>query len=54
MWWYRGVFLLLMNTTYQPFTKTAYVICMFASLLGSVVSLFLFGVIYEKFSTKDV
>ena len=42
-----------MSTTYQPFSKAAYVLSMFASLLGSVISLFLFGVIYEKFSERD-
>lgn len=52
VWWYNGVLLLLLNVTFVPANAFSRAIVIFSTIFGSVIGLCLFGVIYEKFSTR--
>ena len=51
-YWYRGFFLQLINVTFTPETNGELVITMLACFVGSMVTLLLFGLVYEKFAAR--
>eukprot|EP00392_Amoebophrya_sp_AT5.2_P018874 g19523.t1 len=54
LYWYRGVYLLLLNVIWQPTTDLTLFVAIFTSVCGAVVTLCLFGIVYEKFSERAV
>ena len=52
LWWLRGFWLLLLNPIYSPASEAEIAAAIFAPIMGSIVSLMLFGIIYEKFSNR--
>lgn len=53
LWWMRGFWLVLMNPTYDPPSVGEALITLIIPILGSVVTLMLFGVVYDKFSMRS-
>ena len=54
VWWYRGMFCLLLSVSWQPLTVQEHLIAAVGCVGGSVASLLLFGVIYDKFASRVV
>ena len=52
-YWYHGFFLQLINVTFSPETDGQMVVTMLGCFVGSMVTLLLFGLVYEKFAERQ-